>query len=337
MRRSLPYVAAVACLVGGGASLAGDGWVGNHDPRYQWNQPQLADDPAAPRSYGASGQEVQAMAMGAAQGMVRQMLPGLGENAPEWAKRIEIEAKVDRHNKPEYSILTVQPLYQDDAKQNTVFVQASQLRYAMFGEYRDTTNLGLGYRRLFLDDKLLAGVNGFYDREWTNLHQRTSVGAEMKFASLDLGANRYMALSDGRTVDTGVVEQALDGWDVELRSQLPFLPWARAGARYYVWEKDKAADDTKGWQYTLETDITQNTLVELGWSKDNANGVTTMLSVRFRLADPNRPTLFSDQAVSATAFEMRDMKQHTLEKVRRENKIIVERQGAGGVIIARGN
>ena len=54
------------------------------------------------------------------------------------------------------------------------------------------------------------------------------------------------------------------------------------------------------------------------------------------LARTDRPVMLSDRAVSNVAFEKRDMRNYTLDKVRRENRIIVERKG-GGIIVARGN
>ena len=74
--------------------------------------------------------DLTALGVRAASGAVRKyLLPALGEGAPGWAKRIEFEFDVQKDLKPTYSILTVQPLYQSKDKQNTVFVQASQLRY----------------------------------------------------------------------------------------------------------------------------------------------------------------------------------------------------------------
>ena len=49
--------------------------------------------------------------------------------------------------------------------------------------------------------------------------------------------------------------------------------------------------------------------------------------------------MLSDKVVSNNAFEQRDMRVYTLDKVRRENRIMVERKTtttAGSVIIARG-
>lgn len=266
------------------------------------------------------------------------LLPSFGANAPDWAKRIEIESDIQKDLKPSYSILTVQPLYQDPLKQNTVFVQLSQLRYNMIDKYRDTTNVGLGYRRLLLDNQMLVGINSFFDYEWTYGHQRASVGGELKWAMLDFNTNIYRRLTDYKTIDTttGTQERAMNGYDVELRSQVPFLPWMRVGARYYRWQSD-LADDTKGWDYSADADITQNLSIEAGVKKDNFNNSQTYGKFVFRLARTDRPAMLSDKFVSNQIFEPRDMRNYTLDKVRRENKIIVERKSSGGITISRGN
>jgi hypothetical protein len=111
--------------------------------------------------YSAEGnRDVAATAMALVTNATRQyLLPSIGADAPDWAKRIEFEWDVQKDLKPSYSILTVQPLYQDKDKQNTFFIQASQLRYHQIDKYRDTTNIGLGYRRLMFDNQVLVGIN----------------------------------------------------------------------------------------------------------------------------------------------------------------------------------
>lgn len=304
--------------------------------RFFFNNPAGVPSMSA---YGADeNRDVGATALALGENTVRQyLLPSLGAEAPEWAKRIELEWNVQKGFKPTYSILTVQPLYQDVDKQNTVFVQMSQLRYSMIDKYRDTTNVGLGYRRLLLDNQMLVGINTFFDYEWTYGHERASVGGELKYAMFDFNANLYRRLSGYKTIDAaaGTSEQAMNGFDLELRSQVPFLPWMRVGARYYRWESD-LSDDTRGWQYSADADITQNLSIEAGWKKDNFNNAEGYAKFVFRLARTDRPVMASNKIVSDQMFERRDMSNYTLDKVRRENKIIVERKGSG-VIIARGN
>ena len=60
--------------------------------------------------------------------------------------------------------------------------------------------------------------------------------------------------------------------------------------------------------------------------------------IRFNLlgSGKGRPVAASSRFIDDTAYRLRDMSDHTLDKVRRENEIIVERS-SGGVVIARAN
>lgn len=336
-----PLGLSVAILAVGGLIASSSSWAADELPfadRYVFNQNQSLNA----LGYAAQGGDAASTAFALAKGgMTNYLFPSLGQNAPDWAKRIEFEVDVQQNLKPTYSILTVQPLYQDAKKQNTFFVQASQLRYDMLGEYRDTTNLGLGYRRLLGDNSVLVGVNTFYDYEWTYKHQRVGLGGEVKWAMLDGNVNLYKAISSEKLIDAanGISERAMSGWDTELRSQVPYLPWLQVGAKYYRWNSDYA-DDTKGWRYSASADISQNLSVEAGWSRDNYNSSNGFAKVVLRLARTDRPAMLSDKFISNKAFEQRDMRVYTLDKVRRENRIMVERKTTtttGSVIVARGN
>ena len=270
---------------------------------------------------------------------IRYFTPMVGQHAPDWAKRIEFEIDFRRDLKPTYSLLTVQPLYQGAGKQDTIFVQGSLLRYDMLDQTRNTTNIGVGYRRLMFDNSLLLGVNAFYDHEWTNSHRRASIGGEVKWGALDFNTNWYKALSGTKAIDATTNERAMSGWDAELRAQVPYLPWMQVGARYYTWHSEWASD-LRGWTYSASADITPNLAVEAGWSSDNNVSGNGFVKFVLRLARTDRPVLLSDRAVSSVAFEKRDLSAYTLDKVRRENRIIVERQSTavgGGVIIGRGD
>lgn len=332
---------ALAILTFGSLLASSVSWAIDGSPftdRFFFGQSQ----PSTALAYAGQGGDPAATAFAMAKsGMTNYLFPSLGQNAPEWAKRIEFEADVQQNLKPTYSILTVQPLYQDAKKQNTFFVQASQLRYDMLGAYRDTTNLGLGYRRLLGDNSVLVGVNTFYDYEWTYKHQRLGLGGEIKWAMLDGNVNWYKAISSEKLIDAanGISERAMSGWDTELRSQVPFMPWLQVGAKYYRWKSDYA-DDTRGWRYSASADVTQNLSVEAGWTRDNYNSSNGFAKVVLRLARTDRPAMLSDKFISNSAFEQRDMRVYTLDKVRRENRIMVERKTTtttGSIIIARGN
>jgi len=286
--------------------------------------------------------DIGSLAMGAANSAVREyLLPAIGANAPDWAKRFEFEFDIQKDLKPTYSILTVQPIYQSQDKRDTVFIQASQLRYQLLNDYRDTSNIGMGYRRLLFDNTMLVGVNAFFDREWTYGHERFSVGGEVKWAMLDFNTNIYRAITGYKTVDaaTSTEERAMSGYDFELRSQVPFLPWLNAGVRRYHWTSD-ISDNVNGFSYSAHADITPNLSLEAGYTKDNANPGEGFVKLAFHLALTDRPVMLSREAISGAMFGRRDMRIYTLDKVRRENRIIVERRsnvGSAVVVIARGN
>ncbi len=279
----------------------------------------------------------EAAGLNAAGRSVDYLIDGIGEDAPDWAKRIEFDWSVRQDNAPEWSVLTVQPLWESDNVQDTVFTQWSYRRYQMFGIDRDVVNAGLGYRRLLLGDTVLVGVNGFFDFEFDHRHRRASLGAEVKWSGLDFTANRYWAVSDPRAKGTAT-EEVLDGHDIELSAQLPYLPWARVRARRYWWDTVNAARDIDGWVASAEVDLMQNLQLEGGVASDNyipGDGREAFLTVRFRL-DLGRPVALSTNPIADTPWQMRDMKTYRLDKVRRENKIIVERRGSG-VVITRGS
>lgn len=284
----------------------------------------------------AAGERPEQLATTLAENSIRYFLPGIGADAPDWAKRIEFDWRFGQDQKPEYSILTVQPLWRSEENVNTLFTQLSHNRYQMFDEYRNTSNIGLGYRRLLDDNQAMVGINTFYDHEWTRRHRRMSIGAEVKMHMLDFHANRYLGLSNEVDAKGDFREKALDGWDAELRSQLPYLPWASIGAQYFRWEKHKAAEDMDGWTFSGKFDLTQNLLAEIGHTDDNYSSGRWFVRLTFRLADTKRPTATSSRLVDDKIFAKRDMSSHTLDRVRRENKIVVERVSSG-VVISRGD
>ncbi len=275
-------------------------------------------------------------ALQAAESAVEYLLPGLGADGPEWLSRFEFEWDVQEDDKPEFSVLTVQPLFQSEEEQDTVFTQLRVARDYAFGVHRTTTNAGVGYRRLFSDDKVLLGANAFIDNEWKMNHSRLGLGAEARWSGFDLYANYYKGLSGRQSVGGGIFEEALDGFDVELTAQVPYLPWARVRGQYFFWDTVSLNDDNDGLTGAVELDIHQNLQVELGYTDDDLNDGYMFAQVRFILGNRGRPALFSDQAVAEQAFNLRDMREYTLDKVRRVNTIVVER-ASSGVTISRLN
>ena len=267
---------------------------------------------------------------------VDYILPSLGDQAPDWAKRIEFEWSLQNDLKPAFSILTVLPLYRDALDRNTVFTQLSVRRDEQVGVQRTVTNAGLGYRRLLNNNTMLVGLNVFFDYDWEYDHQRGGLGAEARWYGFDLYGNLYHGYSDRRSVATNTFEEVLNGGDVELSVQVPYLPWARLrGSRFY-WDNKVASTNTRGWRGALEMDLHPNLQVEFAARDDNFNKTQYIAQLRFRLAKFGEPVALSTRPIDDRPWALRDMRDRTLDKVRRENKVIVERSVGAVVRIGRG-
>lgn len=283
---------------------------------------------------------------GIVENRIRDLLPWSDSknNKYDWLRRTEFDLGLLQRGKPQQSILTVQPLMQTPDKRATLFMQGSIFHYAMFGEYRWTANLGVGYRRLLAHNTVLLGVNTFYDEEFTNRHQRMSVGTEAKWGPLDWNLNRYEGISGNRGVN-GDIERALGGWDTQLTTQMPFLPWASISARYFRWEANLATGDTNGPTYQAELRLAPGLSLKLAHSSYDFSNYTSRgqneIVLQFRLeGGQSEPTLLSGPVISNAVFAVRNLSDHTLDKVRRENRIIVERRttiAGATVIISRFN
>jgi len=124
---------------------------------------------------------------------------------------------------------------------------------------------------------------------------------------------------------------------VELTGQVPYLPWARVRAKRFVWEAEAAPKDVKGWAYGFGMDVHQNLQIEYSAiDANNQSRVEHGVFLRFRYNFSDRPVALSSRFIDSEPWNMRDMKNHTLDRVRRENKIILENTVVGAVTIGRG-
>jgi len=238
-----------------------------------------------------------------------------------------------------FDITTVQPLTQTDNKSETLFFQGSLNSYKNHGESRPTINLGIGKRWLGDENTTITGVNAFYDYESKSNHSRASIGAEYKKSAFEAGTNIYWGLTGKKSVTVNGIaedEQVLDGWDINAKGQLPYLPWARLTANHYKWKKsDNSTID--GGKYGLEFDINSMATLEVGTQNDNEMNRSSYVTLSYEFGPESKPTNF---AIDSVAFrDGEDMTDHLLDKVKRQNKIITSRASSdstndcGGILV----
>ena len=260
--------------------------------------------------------------------------------APAFLKRVQLTYEGTEHQKPGYTIETVQPIYMN--KHSTIFTQG---RWNYQGT-DNTINLGLGYRYLLDNQHWMWGVNSFYDMTTQARHKRFGLGGELFGQYTTLRANWYHALSGKKKVidtDGGLdtFEQALDGYDYSLEVPIPYLPWARLDVGGFHWQGKETKSKT-GMMGELSLFILPNLEIDLGSTggDDSTRDKYIHLSWYLMAPDHSRHNHASGGLFSSKAFSPRDLQSMRLVKVERQNNIIVETTLNGdddGAAVARGN
>ena len=215
----------------------------------------------------------------------------------------------------------------DSSENHNSFSQFSLHTQEVNDDTRFILNLGYGQRYISSDKSMITGMNAFIDYD-TEGHARTSLGVEAKAPILELTGNYYLGLSGVETID-GTKEKVLDGYELNLSSQLPFMPWTRINVQNYDFEKDKASENTGGNLVSLEMNLSPSIQFEASRNFIDTNGVEDENSFKIMYYNPPRnKTSLQDGFLSASAFEKDDIETKMKDKVKRRNAMTIEVQGA---------
>lgn len=215
----------------------------------------------------------------------------------------------------------------DSSENQNSFSQFSLHTQEVNDDTRFILNLGYGQRYISSDKSMITGMNAFIDYD-TKGHARTSLGVEAKAPILELTGNYYLGLSGVETID-GTKEKVLDGYELNLSSQLPYMPWTRINIQNYDFEKDKASENTGGNLVSLEMNLSPSIQFEASRNFIDTSGVEDENSFKIMYYNPPRnKTSLQDGFLSASAFEKGDVEAKMKDKVRRRNAMTIEVQGA---------
>ena len=215
----------------------------------------------------------------------------------------------------------------DSSENQNSFSQFSLHTQEVNDDTRFILNLGYGQRYISSDKSMITGMNAFIDYD-TEGHARTSLGVEAKAPILELTGNYYLGLSGVETID-GTKEKVLDGYELNLSSQLPYMPWTRINIQNYDFEKDKASENTGGNLVSLEMNLSPSIQFEASRNFIDTTGVDDENSFKIMYYNPPRnKTSLQDGFLSASAFEKGDVEAKMKDKVRRRNAMTIEVQGA---------
>ena len=252
-------------------------------------------------------------------GLVGNFIPGEG------VTEASIEIREDEN--PDFEILVVRDI--SPKEKSNLFTQFSIHNNEVDGDERYIGNLGLGYRFLNPDKSMMFGVNSFYDKDIREGHSRMSLGVEWKASIVDFNFNQYQKTTNQKIIN-GTKEQVLSGTEYNLSSQVPYMPWTRFNFQGYGWENEKASNDNKGRIYSFEMALNPSLQLDLSRDVSSVEGVDDVDLAKLSFVYPpreNKPTL-QDGLVSDLAFVKENMEDKLKEKVRRNNNLVVEIQGA---------
>jgi hypothetical protein len=242
---------------------------------------------------------------------------------PDWVKRIEVSSQWETDQKPRFYFQTVQPLYQDDAKENTVFIQPR----ASWQEGDATYNLGIGYRKL-ASENLLLGINVFGDWQAQHDHGRTGIGLEALGQVLEGRINSYIGVTEQREVQQATVsttfERVANGFDYELGTVIPYMPWLKIFGSGFWYDFNNFSDKI-GWKSRVEARMNESLRLEFFTWDDNKGDREFGGRLRFNVAFNTLGDIIHGFAFSGEAFSEKDLKKEMLIPVERHHEIIVEK------------
>ncbi len=242
---------------------------------------------------------------------INNIIPGEGDT--------EVSIDIRENFKPDYSILGVREI--EKTANGNFFTQFSIFNTEKNNDERIVGNLGFGKRMLNDDKTMMTGFNAFLDYDDIG-NARSSLGVEARNAVLDFDYNYYIGIDDGTD------EKVLDGYDLRLASQIPYMHWADIFVNAYEYD-GRDRDDIKGRKLGSELLLNPNLNLELAYDDKDKEGLEDEWYAKIILIHPPRtgPSL-QDGLFSNTAWkEEKDMSGELLTKVKRNNKIMVEFKG----------
>ena len=186
--------------------------------------------------------------------IITDLIPGEGDT--------EVSIDLRENHKPDYSILGVREIDKTDS--GNFFTQFSLSNTEKRNTERTVGNLGFGQRMLSNDNTMMTGYNVFWDYDSYG-NSRTSLGLEARNAVLDFSGNYYLNTGDGKDE-----EKPLEGYDLNLASQVPYMHWADVFVNAYEWfGRDRAG--IRGTKLGSELLLNPNLNLELAFDDKDKN------------------------------------------------------------------
>ena len=282
---------------------------------------------------------------------VSESIASFAKNNFNSLKYLDFSIDAEEYSKPTFSIMSVTKLL-ELGNGGTIFNQTSLNTH----DSDETINIGLGARKLLFDNKLIFGINTFYDHQFDENHKRIGLGAETISSLFDLRGNYYNAMSGKKTNKEGsYVERALDGWDLRGDYHLPIQHDVNIFMTAYKFKNPEDGSDfeDKGNKFGADAKL-GNFVIEAGYDSNNQEKDNYFGSVKYVVAlgdnvkkgyyalseieDPISDKKMKDSYRFASlksvkkAFEYTSVEDKLYQPVKRENKIRVVKISSSGFV-----
>ena len=255
---------------------------------------------------------------------ISKSISSFAEEHFENMKYLDFNIDAQEYLKPTFSIMSVNEIKKLD--NGTIFNQTSINTH----DGDETINIGFGSRKLLNDNTLMLGANAFYDHQLTESHERVGVGVEAITSDFDLRYNHYSAMSGRRTNAEGIIERALDGWDLRGDYHLPIDHDVNIFVSAFEFENPESVSSYKetGNKFGLDAKV-GNFAIEAGYMDDNQENDAYFGNIKYVV---NFGSDNQDHS-SSNSKSLTDVSDRLYEPVKRENKIRVVKIDASGVVV----
>ena len=239
-------------------------------------------------------------------------------------KYLDFSINTQDYLKPTFSITSVNEIMKIDS--GTIFNQTSINTH----DGDETVNIGFGTRKLLNNNTLIIGANAFYDHQLTESHERLGIGAEAISSMFDLRGNYYNALSERRKNIEGIIERAMDGWDLRGDYHLPIDHDVNIFVSAFEFKnpEDDSSYKETGNKFGVDARL-GNFAIEAGYMDDNQDKDAYFGNIKYVV---NFGSDNKDNS-SSNSKSFQDISDQLYQPVKRENKIRVVKIDASGVVV----
>lgn len=154
-------------------------------------------------------------------------LDTLDHLVPGWLGRIDVDVSFQNDLRPRYRVATTQPFARLHGGRDVLALRG-RLGYEPSGAAHG--RLGLGYRRDD-EDALEVRLGAGLDEQWRTGRDRYVVEMAVDWAALDVHGMAFNEVPADRAPGADPFATWVDGYEIDLEAQPPFLPWTGIRAR----------------------------------------------------------------------------------------------------------